>query len=40
MIVEKQQIMFLTVNQALKQCLYKKLIKTYADISNFIPRIG
>lgn len=37
-IVEKQKIM--SVNQAFKKRLYKKFIKTYADISNFITRIG
>jgi len=32
--------MCLAVNQALKKRLFKKTIKTYADISNFIARIS
>jgi len=40
MIVEKQQIMFLKVYQALKKLLYKNVIITCADICNFTSRIG
>lgn len=34
MIIEKQHIIFLTVNKALKKRLYKELIKACADIFN------